>query len=194
MKKSAYLVDVNWIPEVTTRQLALILLLILSCLPMALYAEEHQAEENLLKAVFIYNFAKFTRWPDDMWDERGPSLTICSIGHDKLSDALERLNGRMLRDNPVNIDQRESLTHLDTCHVLYLANSIEHEAIEITHTLRSKPILTISEIPDFAESGGMIELFHNDGRIHFKVNLHTTREAGLDLSSRLLKLAIIVDQ
>jgi hypothetical protein len=180
--------------EVTTRQLALILLLGLSCLPMALYAEKQQAEESLLKAVFIYNFAKFTRWPEDMLDKRGPSLTICSIGHDKLTDALERLNGRILRDHPVNIDQREKTAQLDTCHVLYLANSVEHEVIELTQALHSKPILTISEIPGFAESGGMIELYRSDGRIRFKVNLHITRQAGLDLSSRLLKLAIIVDR
>jgi hypothetical protein len=160
---------------------------------MAVFADAHQAEEKLLKAVFIYNFAKFTRWPDDIWNKNGPSLKLCSIGHDKLSEALEILNGRMLREHPVLIEQRVSIAQLDTCHVIYLANSIEHDITEITQAIRHLPILTISEISGFADSGGMIELYHNDGRIRFKVNLRNTRESGLYLSSRLLKLAIIVD-
>jgi hypothetical protein len=180
--------------QVTTRLLALTLLHALSCLSLAIFAEEQQGEENLLKAVFIYNFAKFTRWPDDVWVKRGPSLQICSIGHDKLANALERLNGRILRQHPVKIEQRENTAQLDSCHVLYLAKTLTHEATDITHSLRSKPILTISEISGFVESGGMIELYRSDGRIRFKINLHITREAGLDLSSRLLKLAIIADR
>lgn len=56
------------------------------------------------------------------------------------------------------------------------------------------PALTIIEISAFSKSGGMIELYRVEGRINFKINLQITRQAGLDLSSRLLKLAIIVDR
>jgi hypothetical protein len=59
---------------------------------------------------------------------------------------------------------------------------------------RTKPILTVSELPGFAESGGMIELYQMDDRIRFKVNLQSIREAGLELSSSLLKLAVIVNR
>ncbi|MEW8028670.1 MAG: YfiR family protein [Candidatus Thiodiazotropha sp.] len=179
--------------EVTTRLLTLISLLVL-CLSFATFAEEQQGDENLLKAVFVFNFAKFARWPAGSWAESGSSLKICSIGYDELANTLVRLHGRTLRDHPVQIVQREGTEQLDACHVLYLANSLQHDAIEIVESLRSKPILTVSEILGFSESGGMIELYQRDGRIRFKVNLHITREAGLDLSSRLLKLAVIVDR
>jgi hypothetical protein len=178
---------------VTTRLLTLITSLVLSYFSFELFAEEHQGEENLLKAVFIYNFAKFTRWPDEVWNEKGPSLQICTIGYDPLAKALLRLHGRTLREHPVNIELKENTAQLNSCHVLYVANTVTHEAIEITQTLGSMPILTISEMPNFSESGGMIELYHSDGRIRFKINLQIIREAGLDLSSRLLKLATIVN-
>ncbi|MES9950024.1 MAG: YfiR family protein [Candidatus Thiodiazotropha sp.] len=178
----------------TTRLLTLITLLAVGCITFAAFAEEQQGEENLLKAAFIFNFAKFARWPDGIWSEDRPSLVICSIGYDELANTLTRLNGRTLREHPVQIMQKQETDQLDVCHVLYLASSLKYEAIEITDLLKVKPILTISEIPGFAESGGMIELYQKDGRIRFKVNLHITREAGLDLSSRLLKLATVVDR
>ncbi|MBT3012427.1 MAG: YfiR family protein [Candidatus Thiodiazotropha sp. (ex Lucina aurantia)] len=176
----------------TTRLLTLITLLALGCINFAAFAEQQQGEENLLKAAFIFNFAKFARWPDGKWSEDKPSLKICSIGYDELANTLSRLNGKTLREHPVQIMQKQETDQLDVCHVLYLANSLKYEAIEITDLLQVKPILTVSEIPGFAESGGMIELYQRDGRIRFKVNLDITREAGLDLSSRLLKLAIVV--
>jgi hypothetical protein len=170
------------------------MLLILSCSTLPTAYAEQPGDEYLLKAVFIYNFAKFTRWPADAWSSDRRSLRICSIGNDELSNALVRLHGRTLRDHPVIIEESKEPTNLDNCHVLYLASSLQQEMLEIVDSIRTKPILTISEQPRFANAGGMIEFYHIDDRIRFKGNLRTIRNAGLDLSSRLLKLAVIVDK
>ncbi len=55
------------------------------------------------------------------------------------------------------------------------------------------PILTISDIGDFAQAGGMIGLVETNQRIRFDINLAATRQANLKLSSQLLKLATIVN-
>ena len=175
----------------TTRLLVTITLLLLPWLSPCAYGDNQQSDENLLKAVFIYNFAKFTRWPDHKQIENG-SLKICSFGEDELTQALLRLDGRTIRDHPVAIEQRLDSLGLDSCHVLYLARSAMDQFVGITDSLRSEPVLTVSEIPEFSELGGMIELYHFDGKIRFKINLQAVRDAGLDLSSRLLKLAVIV--
>lgn len=161
---------------------------------MAAISAEQQGDEHLLKAVFIYNFAKFTRWPAEIWNNNGHSLRICAIGDDKLTETLVRLHGKTLRDNPVIIEHIENTSSLDACHVLYLDKSLDYKMKEITDSIRTKPILTISESPGFAESGGMIELYRKEDRIRFKINLRLAREAGLDLSARLLDLAVIVNR
>ncbi len=176
---------------VTTRLLITITLLLLPWLPLSVYGDSQQSDESLVKAVFIYNFAKFTRWPDHDRIENG-SLKICSFGEDALTEALLRLNGRRLKDHPVAIEHRDDDLRLDSCHVLYLARSTADQFEDITRSLRSAPVLTVSEIPEFSELGGMIELYRFDGKIRFKINLQAVRDAGLDLSSRLLKLAVIV--
>ena len=55
------------------------------------------------------------------------------------------------------------------------------------------PILTVSDIDDFARAGGMIGLVEAEQRIRFDINLATARQANLKLSSQLLKLATIVE-
>jgi hypothetical protein len=179
---------------VITRQFNLIILLTLCCFSLTASSAEQQGEEYLLKAVFIYNFAKFTRWPVQVWDNTGRSLRICSVGNDNLTKVLVKLHGRTLRDYPVIIELLEDTSDLDSCHVLYLANSHKYDVLSIIDSIYSKPILTVSELPGFTESGGMIELYHNEDRIRFKVNLRIIRESGLDLSSSLLKLADIVNR
>jgi hypothetical protein len=54
--------------------------------------------------------------------------------------------------------------------------------------------LTVSDIGGFAQAGGMIGLVEADQRIRFDINLATTHQANLKLSSQLLKLATIVEQ
>ncbi|MES9946850.1 MAG: YfiR family protein [Candidatus Thiodiazotropha sp.] len=178
----------------TTRQLTHITLILLCCLSFATFAKQQQSEVNLLKAVFIYNFVKFSRWPEEAWNEQDTAIKICSIGDDEMTETLVGLHGRTLRDRLVVIERRHNRSKLSSCHVLYLAKSLQDKALEICKSLHDIPVLTISEISDFSKSGGMIELYRIEGRIKFKINLQITRQAGLDLSSRLLKLAIIVDR
>jgi YfiR/HmsC-like len=50
----------------------------------------------------------------------------------------------------------------------------------------------VSDIPHFSERGGMIQFIPEGGRIRFEVNLEAADEAGLKLSSELLKVAVAV--
>ncbi len=51
------------------------------------------------------------------------------------------------------------------------------------------PILTVSDIPGFMESGGTIQFVLLENRVRFAVNLNPARKCGIVLSSQLLKVA-----
>jgi hypothetical protein len=179
---------------VTTRLLISIGLLVsLSAYVPATSAREIHQEASLIKAVFIYNFAKFTRWPKNSIKNRDSSLTICTIGKDKLADALQRLGGRTIHGRPVRIATHsiDSLSS-DECHVLYIASSMQDHTYKIFELLMNTPILTISTIPGFSQSGGMVELKRRGEKIRFIINLQVARQAGLELSSRILDLATVI--
>jgi hypothetical protein len=59
-------------------------------------------------------------------------------------------------------------------------------------TLKGAPVLAVSEFGPFTAMGGTTNLFVEDGRIKFAVNLEAANRAKLRISSRLLSLAKLV--
>ncbi len=53
-------------------------------------------------------------------------------------------------------------------------------------------MLTVSDATRFADTGGMVELFVEGGRMRFAVNVDALQRARIQLSSRVLALAKIV--
>ena len=155
-------------------------------------AQTHIENDLLIKATFIYNVAKFTRWPKNIWDERNESLNICTIGRDSLIDELERLKEKIIKDHPVTLLPLKSTKTIKNCHLLYIASSEKKHYEDIIESIKGEPILTISELPNFVRSKGMIELYRGKNQTHLIVNLEVARKAGLVFSSRLLSLAVVI--
>jgi hypothetical protein len=63
---------------------------------------------------------------------------------------------------------------------------------QILTTLRDASVLTVSDLPEFTQRGGMVQFISEGDRVRFEVNLATAEHAGLTLSSELLKVAINV--
>ena len=156
-------------------------------------ADTNVKDELLLKAAFIYNFAKFTHWPENVWQEQTTSLNLCTAGKDTLISELERLAGKTIKQHPVTIQPLEKVQHLKNCHLLYIATSEKKRYKDILKSTQGEPILTVSELPHFVDSGGIIELYRKKSQTHFIINLGAAREAGLVISSRLLNLAKVIN-
>jgi hypothetical protein len=50
-------------------------------------------------------------------------------------------------------------------------------------------VLTISDVDDFVRQGGIAQMFVENGKMRFDLNLEVARRSRLDLSSKLLVLA-----
>ena len=166
--------------------------LILSGLPVTA-AENQVADDNLVKAAFIYNFAKFTRWPPPSRDGQKTPLNLCTTGKDALVSSLSRLDKETIGGRPVTISTFTPGIEANACHILYVAASEHRQFARYIQQTRDAPVLTISEIGNFAAAGGIIQLYREQQRIRFKINLDVARNRGLSLSSRLLELAELVE-
>jgi hypothetical protein len=155
-------------------------------------ARDSAVEPQLIKAAFIYNFAKFTRWPERAIEPGSTALTLCIAGEDDLSEVLDRLGGKLVKGHSLSVQPYKP--GLRNCNMVYVAASEHKRLPELTKALSNQPVLTISELPGYARSGGIIELFRDDGRIRFIVNLASARTAGLEISPSLLSLATVIGQ
>ena len=143
-----------------------------------------------LTAAFLYNFAQFAEWPAHA-EQTGP-LTICVLGATDVADALDgTVKRRTVKDRPIAVS-RVQADGLRACHVLYFTDLDPKRTQQIIDELKNSPVLTVSDLDRFAQSGGIIGLFVESGKMRFAINVDAAARARLHISSRLLSLAMLV--
>ena len=170
---------------------ALLVALTIIYRPAHLYAED-QAAENVIKAAFVYKFAKFVEWPSGVATNEDASIVICVWGADALGGALSSLNGKFVRNRPIAVRYLLAGRMVIGCHILFVGpnGSIRH--LRKNRILNPRNLLTVGESPDFASEGGVVRLFIENNRVRFEINVDAAAAANLKISSKLLGLARIV--
>lgn len=145
--------------------------------------------EDKVKAAYVLNFAKFVEWPaGTTW--RDNKATLCVVGDNVLGGVLHDLEGRKAGGHELHIvEYANPNTNLKACHLLFIGVSERRQAEAMVAALAGTPVLTISDMEDFASRGGVIGLAYSDDRIVFEVNLAATKGSGLHLPGQLLSLA-----
>jgi len=165
---------------------AAIAILLLTPMPAA----AQDVTEPVLKAAFIYNFAKFTEWPAGVVPAGGP-LLFCVLGDAATGEALAgAVKGRTLAGHIMEVSQSApDGPPRGECHVLYLSGVTASQAATLVTGLRDAPVLTISDVDGFTQLGGIAQFFFDHGQLRFNVDAESARRARLQISSRLLGLA-----
>lgn len=166
--------------------------LLLTLLVLPANAEGDRASAESVKAGFVYNFAKLSTWPTP--GSGADPLRICTLGRGALNGQLARLQGRTVGEREIEIQVRSPSDQWTKCHVFFVSREDGDRAESILRQLAGQPVLTIGDVPDFAQRGGMIELIELDNKLRFNISLVTVQRSGLRMSSQLLKLATRVWQ
>lgn len=150
---------------------------------MSARADAVTQREDQFKAAYVFNFVKFVEWPAGV---AADTVTICFVGGDGVYQAL--LTG--IDDKRVGARRLAALQFMDTppagaCNALY----IEAAMASSPSPANEPAVLTISDAADFVANGGMIQLFTENHRLRFLINVDSAEQAGLRISSDLLKLA-----
>jgi hypothetical protein len=156
--------------------------------------------EYLIKAGFIYNFANLVQWPSSSFAQPDSPIVIVILGEDHFGTTLDRaLDGKKVNARSFVIKRAKTISELQRtlgpqkdCQILYVSSSEMPHLNDAIQMLRGVPVLTIGETPGFARNGGIINLILEDNKVRFEVNVAAAKEADLNISSRLLALARIV--
>lgn len=150
--------------------------------------------EYEVKAVCLYNFARFIEWPAEASAAARDPLIIGVIGTDPFGPLLDEIFRGKARPEAQRLVIRRFANLEDVVHaqILFISSSEEERLPQILKVLKGSSILTVGEMNRFAERGGMVALKLEDKKVRFDINLDAVRRAKLKLSSNLLKLARIV--
>jgi hypothetical protein len=169
-------------------------ILMLSCLSHLCPAQpQAQLTPSDVEAAYLYNFGKFVQWPAGPGVSSQP-FSICILGQDEFGRKLDALvAGETIDGRGIVIRRLPSAEAANNCQIVFIALSEEARLAKDLDVLGKKPVLTVSGIPMFLERGGMIQFLLENNRVRFAVNLPAAQQAGLVLSSELLKVAVYVN-
>ena len=158
-----------------------------------LQAQQPKVSEYQVKATYLYNFGRFVQWPASSVAANGNSFSICVIGQDPFGAALDTiLSGEIIDGKAVVAKRIAKPEDAVNCRVLYISTSEDSRLKGVLAAVDKAGVLTVSDIPQFSQRGGIIQFVMAGNKIRFEVNLTSAQDAGLILSSDLLKVAAIV--
>jgi hypothetical protein len=77
-------------------------------------------------------------------------------------------------------------------HILFVDSSESSQLDRALALVKGRGTLTVSDVQGAAQRGAMIEFLTVDRRIRLRINMESTRAAGLTVNSNLLRQADIV--
>jgi hypothetical protein len=140
-----------------------------------------------VKAGLFYQFAKFTNWPGAKTET---PLVFCVVGDDKVATVVsDVVRGMSVAQRTLEVRRSPDRGRWRECHLLFLADAGSQHWTGELRSLRTQPVLTVSDSKGFARSGGIIELYVHEGKMRFVINRDAADDSGLRLASQLLHLA-----
>jgi len=152
-------------------------------------AENLQLVEQQIKAGMLYNFLKYTEWPAGRMPAPGEQVVVCLLGSDPFGGHLGPMAGRTVNQLVIGVRTLAANAEVRNCSLLVVPAAEESNWPDMQRRLVGQSVLTVSDIPGFASSGGMIEFTRVDNRNGVTINTDSVMAAHLMVQDRLLRLA-----
>lgn len=164
--------------------------ILLCCILAALLAGAPlaaQVSDTAVKAAFIPKFARYVTWPTS---PHGP-IMICIIGDDPFGSSIDHAAASQSADGrPIMVKRVPSAGDVSGCAIAFVSGPHTGETLA---ALGRAPILSITDSRSGSQRG-IIHFAIVDGRVRFYIDNAQAQARGLTISSRLLALAIGVNQ
>jgi hypothetical protein len=146
-----------------------------------------QAIEAEVKAVFLYNFAKYVDWRSA---SQGTSATIrlCVPANPPfLAVVREAVRDEIVNGRPLNAMGVDGLDSARECDILYVGDAATADATAWINAVRGRQTLTVGD--GKLVDGLVIAFVRDQDRLRFDISRATAAKQNLSISSRLLGLA-----
>lgn len=169
---------------------------LVACLVVCVGSKVSAREQTLgsLKAAYVYNIAKFTRWPDSAFTAKDNQFKLCLYGDDDTTSQLKLLSNRNINNHPILVKTVTTESAFNDCQLLYISATENRRYRYLLSLINRKTTLTISNDSRFLRLGGLINLTELGQRLQFEVNMEQLENSKLTLSSKLLALGKLTEK
>lgn len=149
--------------------------------------------EDEIKAAFLLNFARYVEWPENAFATPEAPVRICTLDSGGFkSVVLTTVKGKTVGPREVDVVDVATASDASDCHILFVGSD-EGSPQSIMGALGGASVFTVANDEGFAKRGGVANFFRSENRIRFEINPNAAQSAGLKISSRLLRLAQLVE-
>lgn len=155
-------------------------------------AAEHSPDDiaRQIKAAYLIKFANYVEWPPTAFENAASPIVIGIIGADLLADELERVTLRrpQIGSRPIVIQRLAKDDTSIQVHILYLGRQ-SGKLDEWFQSIRSKPMLTVSDASHELSSETAIKFVLDNNRLRFDVSVPAAERSGVKIAAPLLTVA-----
>lgn len=167
--------------------------LLILCLSFFISVSQAYAQDSALefrvKAAFIYNFIAFTQWPNEI----DQTIHLCIYGRDPFGIEVDKLESKSVHGRNIKVKRINEPRAVKDCQVVFFSTSAINEIARIVNGIQNQPTLTLADNPQGIAQGVIINMSLANEKVVFEINLGVARRSGLNLSSKLLRLAVKVN-
>jgi len=168
--------------------ISLCLLLQVTVIPA--YGEVQSARALEIQAAFLVKFSSYVKWPAGTFSSSDSPVVIGIFGRDPFGSIIDKIarsyttNGRR-----VEIRRCTDIVLLCTCNIVFITPSAMGEMDKILTAVSGQSILLVGDSSGFLDNGGMMNFVMVRKKIRFDISKTNSDRAGLEISSKLLKVA-----
>jgi hypothetical protein len=153
-----------------------------------------QTTDTAVKAAFLPRFARYVTWPPQVRPGGSDPFVLCVIGSDHFGEGLDSaVRTQTVDGRRIVVRRMDSTDGAGRCHIAYVGGTRTQPIAKMLESLASKPILTVTDAKHSAQRG-IIHFTIASGRVRFFIDEANATRHGLAISSRLLALAVGVNQ
>jgi hypothetical protein len=162
-------------------------------LAVSLCAQSPGPIEAELKAVFLFNFAKYVTWREPNAGNGGTDIRVCTTANDAFFAMVKSaLEGEAIDGRPLVAVALDGLDEARSCHILYVGDASTADARAWFGAVRNGDVLTVADGKVSDEPA--IAFVRDQNRLRFDINRASASRHHLTISSKLLRLARSVQE
>jgi hypothetical protein len=149
--------------------------------------------EYQVKAVFLFNFTQFVDWPEQAFPDPQAPFVIGVLGRDPFGSALDEVvRGETVNGRVLVVERYRNVGEIKRCQILFIERSAGPDASRTLGSLVHQGTLTVTDFASLTPSTEIIRFLTEGKKIRLRINVDSAREAGLTISSKLLRPAEVV--
>ncbi len=142
-----------------------------------------QISTRKLEAIYLYNFTKYINFPAN-----SGSYVIGVLQEQNVADELQ---GNLKNKSEIAVKTIKSPSEAKVCNIIYVPKSASSQLAELVSQIEDAGVLVVTE-EDLASEGAPVSFVVDGSKLRFKINQLALKKTGLQASSSLLSLAILI--